>query len=69
VKGRQGFLVNAQYQKFCGGSIVDLVKEHLQGSVGHGLQTQGRLTHFAHSLSHAGHMLGAIVRMEAKGQL
>jgi hypothetical protein len=69
VKGWQCFLVNAQYQEFCAWSILDLVKERLQGSVGYDFETKWRLTHFAHSLAHGGHMLGAIVRMEAKGQL
>ena len=47
----------------------DFVEEDLQRRIGHGLQSQRRLTHFTHTLAERGGVLGAVVRVQREGHL
>jgi len=62
-------LIEAQQEGFGGGRAEDFVQQGIEQGVGGNLKAVGRLAHLLHALGELGHVLGAIVRVEAEGHL
>ena len=64
-----GLLVKAEDQFLGRRRAEDFVEEDLQVRVGHGLEAQRRLAHFADPLAQSGDVLGAEMGVEAEAHL
>ena len=64
-----GLLVKAEDQFLGRRRAEDFIEENLQVRVGHGLEAQRRLAHFADPLAQRGGVFGAEMRVEAEAHL